>query len=221
VNLANSSQVLLTGQVASQPSADLIRRFARQLASPSAVVTDQLAVRTTGVPSAANAPQDVAGTSGAGTTASANPAPTVMSSGSTVCVTENNGEVFLTGTVGSTADLGTVENAVQPLVGKGRLVDHITIGSMNSATQIAASAPVDNSASTPAAQQTEVEQALHSIPRLANVNVQVAADGVHLSGSVDTTQDDQMAADLARQYVAARSVVDNLEVANRTQPPPQ
>jgi osmotically-inducible protein OsmY len=220
VNLANSSQVLLTGQVASQPSADLIRRFARQLASPSAVVTDQLAVRTTGVPSAANAPQDVAGTSGAGTTASANPAPTVMSSGSTVCVTENNGEVFLTGTVGSTADLGTVENAVQPLVGKGRLVDHI-IGSMNSATQIAASAPVDNSAATPAAQQTEVEQAVHSIPRLANVNVQVSADGVHLSGSVDTTQDDQMAADIVRQYVAARSVVDNLEVANRTQPTPQ
>ena len=69
------------------------------------------------------------------------------------------------------------------------------------------------------AQQGEVEQALHSVPRLSNVNVQVTADGVQLSGSVDTTQDDQMAADLARQYAPGRPVADNLAVANRTPPP--
>jgi hypothetical protein len=83
VNLSNLNQVLLTGQVASQPSAELIRGFAHQLASPSSVVTDQLAVRTIGVASSGNRPQDVAstslaGTTSAGVTASANsPATTV------------------------------------------------------------------------------------------------------------------------------------------------
>ncbi|HVH88323.1 MAG TPA: BON domain-containing protein [Terriglobales bacterium] len=229
VNLSSSSQILLTGQVASQPSADLIRRFAHQLASSSAVVTDQLAVRTTGVPAAANvsvpsaatAAQDVASTSGAGITADASSPATMVSPGSTVCVTENHGEIFLTGTVGSTAELGTVENAVQPLVGNGRLLDNLTIAGMNSGTQIATSTPAGNVGSTPPTQQSEVEQALHSIPRLSNVNVQVMGDGVHLSGSVDTMQDDQMAADVARQYAPGRPVLDNLAVANRTQAPRQ
>jgi hypothetical protein len=115
-----------------------------------------------------------------------------------------------------------VESAVQPLVGSGRLLDHITIGSVNSGTEVAAaSAAAPNTGPTPLPQQSEVEQALHSIPRLANVNVQVATDGVHLSGSVDTTQDDQMAADVARQYAPGRPVLDNLAVANHTQPPQQ
>jgi osmotically-inducible protein OsmY len=148
----------------------------------------------------------------------------VVSPGSTICLTENNGEIFLTGTVGSTADLGTVENAVQPLVGSGRLLDHLTIAGLNSGTQIAASAPVGTGEPTlpappSATQQSEVEQALHSVPRLANVNVQVAGDGVHLSGSVDSTEDDQMAANLARQYAPGLGVVDNLAVANGNQPP--
>jgi|tagenome__1003787_1003787.scaffolds.fasta_scaffold20961630_1 osmotically-inducible protein OsmY len=233
VNLADADRVLLTGQVASQPSAELIRRFAQQLVSPSALVVDQLAVRTAGIPSTGNAQQDVATTSGAstpapgttvagssaaGSAASANsPAPTV-STGSTVCVTENKGEVFLTGTVGSTTDLGTVESAVQPLVGGGRLLDQLTIASMNPGSQAAASAPVANAGPSQPTQQSEVEQALHSIPRLSNVNVQVAADGVHLSGSVDTPQDDQMASDVARQYAPGRPVVDNVTVARASQP---
>jgi osmotically-inducible protein OsmY len=233
VNLSNLNQVLLTGQVASQPSAELIRGFAHQLAGPSAVVTDQLAVRTIGVASSGNRPQDVAstslaGTTSAGVTASANSPATKVAPGSSVCVTENNGEIFLTGTVGSTADLGRVENAVQPLVGSGRLLDHITIGSMNSRTDTAASAPVVTAASasvvnvaSPPDQQSEVEQALHSIPRLSNVNVQVATDGVHLSGAVDSMQDDQMAADVACQYAPGRPVLNNLTVANRTQPAQQ
>jgi osmotically-inducible protein OsmY len=227
VNLADSDRVLLTGQVASQPSAELIRRFAHQLVNPSALVVDQLAVRSTGVPSAGNAQQNVAspsvgGATGASTTANANPPATTVSTGSTVCVTENNGQVLLTGTVLSTADLGTVESAVQPLVGSGRVLDHITIGSVNSGTEVAAaSAAAPNTGPTPPPQQNEVEQALHSIPRLSNVNVQVATDGVHLSGSVDTTQDDQMAADVARQYAPGRPVLDNLAVANHTQPPQQ
>ena len=216
VNVSNSSQALLTGQVASQPSADLIRRFAHQLAGPSALVTDQLAVRTTGVTSDGYPPPNTASTSSADT-ASANFPATAVSPSSTVCVTQNGGQLLLTGTVGSTADLGTVENAVKPLIGSGRLLDQLTIAGMNSANQTAASAPVGNVTPTPL-QQSEVEQALHSIPRLANVNVQVASDGLHLSGSVDSAQDDQMAADVARQYVAGRLVVDNLEVANRAQP---
>lgn len=241
VNVHNSSDVLLTGGVSSQSSAELIRRFAHQLSSPSAVITDQLAVRTAGVPSAGNAPQDVANTSGASMTASANASPTppsassTLSPRSTVCVTENNGQLFLTGTVGSTADLGTVETAVQPLVGSGRLLDHLTIAGMNSGTESPAPASSASAGVATAGvreeggavagnveaptQQSEVEQALHSIPRLSNVNVQLTADGVHLSGSVDTTQDDQMAADLARQYASGRPVVDNVVVANRTPPP--
>jgi hypothetical protein len=75
--------------------------------------------------------------------------------------------------VGSTKDLGTVENAVQPLVGSSRLLDHLTIASMNSGSQVAASAPISN-----------VSAAQHSAPlkctRLSNVNVQVAADGASL-----------------------------------------
>jgi osmotically-inducible protein OsmY len=224
VNLADSDRVLLTGQVASQPGAELIRRFAHQLVNPSALVVDQLAVRSAGVPPAGNAQQDSASTSGAtgaSTTPSTNSPATTVSTGSSVCVTENNGQILLTGTVLSTADLGTVESAVQPLVGNGRLLDHITIGSINSGTQVAAASVPANSEPTPPAQQSEVEQALHSIPRLSNVNVQVGTDGVHLSGSVDTTQDDQMAADVARQYAPGRPVLDNLAVANRAQPPQQ
>jgi osmotically-inducible protein OsmY len=130
--------------------------------------------------------------------------------------------------VGSTADLGSVENAVQPLVGSGRLLDHITIGSMTSRTDTGASAPVVTAASasvvnvaSPPDQQSEVEQALHGIPRLSNVNVQLATDGVHLSGAVDSMQDDQMAAEVARQYAPGRPVLNNLTVANRTQPAQQ
>ncbi len=231
VNLSSASQVLLTGQVSSQPSADLIRRFAHQLANASAVVTDQLAVRTNGAPSAPNnMPQDSASTSSANPAANTNPpastnppvstnASTTVSPGSTVCVTENNGQILLTGTVGSTVDLDSVESAVQPLVGSGRLLDHLTIAAINSGAQVAASAPSSNTESTPPAEQSEVEQAVHSIPRLANVNVQVAPDGVHLSGSVDTAQDDQMAMDVARQYASGRPVLDNLSIPNRTQAP--
>lgn len=217
VNLSSSSQTLLTGQVASQSSAELIRRFAHQLASPSVPLVDQLAVRTTGIPDSGNAPQDVRGGSSADTANTSSP-PIALSPGSTVCVGENSGQIFLTGTVGSTAELGAVENAVQPLVGNGRLLDQLTIGTVSSGTQIAAASPPANIETTPV-QQNEVEQALHSVPRLANVNVQVAADGVHLSGSVDTAQDDQMAADLAREYAPGRAVLDNMTVANRIQPP--
>ena len=258
VNVHNFSQVLLTGGLASQSSAELIRRFAHQLSSPSAVVTDQLAVAgspagagvaaagmqvgTADVHSAGNARQDGASTSDTGITASANSPPTplsrgsTLSPGSTVCVTENNSELFLTGTVGSPADLGTVQDAVQPLVGNRRLLDHLTIAGLNSRTEpptvagspAAADAAADEVLVTgdavagntpPPVQQNEVEQALHSIPRLANVNVQVAADGVHLSGLVDTTQDDQMAAELARQYAPGRPVLDKVAVTNRTPPP--
>lgn len=239
VNVHSSGDVVLRGGVSSQSSAELVRRFAHRLSSTSAVVTDQLAVRTAGVPSAGNASQEVASDPGTGITpgeSSASNALTqypTLSPGSTVCVTENNGQLFLTGTVGSTADLGTVENAVQPLVGGGRLLDHLTIASTNSGTAQQATSPASLGAAADTAppqggavatnvaeptQQSEVEQALHSIPRLSNVNVQVSADGVHLSGSVDTTQDEQMAAEVARQYASGRPVVDNLAVANRTPP---
>lgn len=229
VNLSNSNQMLLTGQVASQPSAELVRRFAHQLASPSVAVVDQLAVRTNGIPSAGNAPQAATSAAGAGTASSPSAPATVMSPGSAVCVSENSGALFLTGTVGSTAELGAVENSVEPLVGSGRLLDHLTIGSMNSGTQIAGSTVARSVGATPQSQndlettpapQNAVEQALHSVPSLANVTVQVAADGLHLSGSVDTTQDEQMAADLARQYASGREVLDNVTVASRA-PSPQ
>jgi osmotically-inducible protein OsmY len=227
INPSNSTQVLLTGQVASQPSADLIRRFAHQLANPGAAVVDQLAVRTNGVASAGSAPQPVSDARGAGTGSSANAPATFVSPGSAICVSENNGALFLAGTVGSTAELGAVENAVEPMVGSGRLLVHLIIGSMSSGTQVAASTavgtatttPLPNNAATSLDSQNAVEQALHSVPSLANVNVQLAADGLHLSGSVDTTQDEQMAADLARQYAAGRTILDNVTVANRAQPP--
>jgi len=219
VNVSSSRQVMLTGQLASATSADLIRRFAHQVAGPSAVVNDQLAVRTSGVPSAGNAPQDVPGTSGSAETMNANSQTTAVSPGSTVCVTENSGQTFLTGTVGSTAELGAVENAVQPLVGNGRLLDQLTIAGITSAGQMAPSASAADHA-TPPAQQNELEQALHSLPQLANVNVQVGSDGVHLSGSVDSTQDDQTASDIVRQYAPGRPVLDNMAVQNRMQPFP-
>jgi hypothetical protein len=200
------------------------------LASPSVAVVDQLAVRTNGIPSAGNAPQAAMSASGPGTASSPSAPTTVMSPGSAVCVSENSGALFLTGTVGSTAELGAVENSVEPLVGSGRLLDHLTIGSMNSGIQVAAGSvvaesagaapPTPNNIATTPAPQNAVEQALHSIPRLANVNVQVAADGLHLSGSLDTTQDEQMAADLARQYASGREVLDNVTVASRA-PSPQ
>ena len=217
VNISNFTQVLLIGQATSQTSADLLRRFAHQLASTSAVVNDQLAVRSAGVRSAANEPQDVAGISGAGATASANSPAAVVSPGSTVCVTRNNDQIFLTGTVGSTADLGTVENAVQPLLGNGRLLDQLTVAAMNSGAPTADSAP-PGSAATPV-RQSELEQALHSIPRLAGVNVQVKEDSVQLTGSVDTAQDDQMASDVVHRYAPGRPVLDEIAVVNRTQPP--
>ncbi len=230
VNLSNSDQALLSGQVSSQQSADLIRGFARQLASPSALVSDQLAVRTSGVPAAAGTAQYAASSSSAGTSTGNAPtenspggttSPRTVSPGSTVCVTENNGEVLLTGTVGSTADLGIAENAVQPLVGSGRLLDHLTISSANSGMQAAAYSSPSGVTPAPPSQQSAVEQAMHSIPRLANVNVQVANDGVHLSGSVDTKQDDQTAMEVAREYAPGRPVLDNLAITNRVQPPQQ
>jgi hypothetical protein len=227
VNLSNSNQVLLTGQVASQPSADLIRHFAHQLANPATTVVDQLAVRTNGTPSAASPMHDVTSVSD-GVKASSMDAPaTMLSQGSAVCVSENNRALFLTGTVGSTAELGAVESAVEPLVGSGRLLDHLTVGSTSSGTQVAGSAaaptavetlPANNVSATPDTQNA-VEQALYSVPRLSNVNVQFAADGLHLSGSVDTPQDGQMAADLAREYAPGQAVLNNITVASGAQPP--
>ncbi|MGZ4823480.1 MAG: BON domain-containing protein, partial [Terriglobales bacterium] len=162
----------------------------------------------------------------------------------TVCLNASNtGELLLTGTVASPSEVSAVEQAAQPLVAGGRLADQLTIGSLPSTSQVAtggtaglatestsaadastpsstaiASGPVP---STPApsgitAEENNVEQALHSIPRLANVDVEVRADAVRLSGTVDTVQDEQMATAIARQHVPGMSVIDNLTVAVRT-----
>lgn len=221
-NLSNSNQLVLTGQVGSQPSAELVRGFARKISNPSTTVIDQLAVRSSGASYGGNSPQNAAGATNGGLAAGSSlPA---LSPGSTVCLTENDGSLLLTGTVGSTAELGTVEDAVGSLVGPGRLVDQLTIANMNSAAQVAASPlSADEPASATQTQspsvQSEVEQAVHSIPRLAGVDVQVMADGVHLSGSVDTSQDAQSAADLAREYAPGRPVVNSLVVMNQPLPP--
>ena len=238
-NLSNT-QVLLTGQATSQASADLIRQFARTIASPKANLDDQLIVKTNGMVVAAP-PQ--ATTSPTGPENNTRPAAPVTA-GSTVCLNASNtGELLLTGTVASPSEVSAVEQAAQPLVAGGRLADQLTIGSLPSTSQVAtggttglatestsaadastpsstaiASGPVP---STPApsgntAEENDVEQALHSIPRLANVDVEVRADAVRLSGTVDTVQDEQMATAIARQHVPGMSVIDNLTVAVRT-----
>jgi osmotically-inducible protein OsmY len=90
-----------------------------------------------------------------------------------VCVSAaENGEVLLTGTVGSPADMDKVESAGL-LFGGYRLVDQLTTGAFGGET-----AANDNS---PSAIESRVEQALHSLPRLSSVDANYGGAIVRIS----------------------------------------
>ena len=229
-----SNQVLLTGQATSQASAALVRRFARQLGGTGATLNDQLATRSTGNSSAAPPASGMTGDLDTDATAGGAAATALVAAGSNVCVNANRGdEVLLTGTVGSPSELTAVERAAQPLVASARLMDQLTIGTLEARADVAADAGTRSSAESmtsdqpPAAAamasdtgvqatQSELEQVLHAIPRLSNVDVAMSAEGVRLTGMVDTSQDEQMARDIARQHAPGQSIVDNITVAGRT-----
>ncbi len=155
-----------------------------------------------------------------------------LTPGSNVCVNvSNSNEVLLTGTVASGTELSAAERAAQPLVAGARLTDQLTIGTVNSGTAAAntggagaPSAQPSASAASNAGTSTadsELEIALHSVPRLSNVDAAVTTDSVRLTGTVNTSQDDQMARDVARQHAPGRSIVDNVTVAGRAGAEPE
>ncbi len=232
--------MLLTGQATSQGDADLMRQFAQQLGGSSATLIDQLATRSNGVISNTAPPT---ATTNSQTYA---PAGVVTPGSVVCVNVDNHNELLLTGTVGSPAELAAVENSAQPLAGGARLVDQLTIGTVATASSAGATGgmtgvatnnntqgarPPESGAAiatssqptgTPAATagnptvQNDLEQALHSLPRLSNVDAEVTAGSVRLFGSVSSSADDQAARDVARQYAPAYEVIDNVTVsANR------
>jgi osmotically-inducible protein OsmY len=263
---------LLTGQAASQGGAELIRQFAVAVASPSSNFDDQLAVRSTG-DTQSPVPPGGAAENGANPPPVAGPdSGAAVSPGSNVCVNvSDNSEVLLTGTVGSPADLATVERAAQPLLGSERLIDQLTIADLSAgrgamqpgavgnsnavapyanaavpppisganrqaqppapgalasagpnAQPTAAGAPnpaITNPQTSLPVAQNQVEQALHSLPRLSNVNVDVSGDAIRLSGSVPTMADEHAAKDLAQQYAPGKPVLENMTITGAVQPP--
>ena len=234
-SVANNNRVILTGQTTSQANAEMLRQFALQLGGVSAALDDQLVTRSNGA----------SGTGSLPPSAPAN-ATVALTPGSTVCVNMSAGnDVLLTGTVASPTELSIVERAAQPLAAGARLSDQLTIGTLPPNPSVAemggvSGAAVSTATSAAAANapavagtvegsvaantgvpsvEGELEQALHSVPRLANVDVQLTGDTVRLSGTVDTTQDEQTARDITRQYAPGRSIVDNLTVAGRSPAP--
>ncbi len=216
VNVYSNSQVLLTGQAGSQVDAERLLQFAQQLGGSNATVLNQLATRTNGTfQNAALVPEMIF---------DANRLSSMVTAGSVVCVNVDNANaMLLTGTVGSPAELTKVEQTMQPLLGTSRLMDQLTTGTLRASRPNADTSaennpplsPRDNAQGPAAASQ--VEQALHSIPELSNVDAEVVASEVRLSGSVDTPEAERVAREIAQQYAPGRSIVDNLSVTKREQ----
>ncbi len=208
VNLSGGREVLVTGQTASQVDKERLQQFAQLLGGTNATVIDQLATRTENVnPGAGTASYALMPE----TILDANALGGLVTPGSVVCVNVNNNSLLLTGTVGSTGELANVEHALQPLLGNEHLVDQLTTGTLTGSA-----APQDNASSGGGAgvAESEVEQALHSIPRLSNIDATVSAISVRLSGSVETAEDEQVALGIARQYAPGRSIIDNMTVTH-------
>ncbi len=211
VNVSNA-QVLLTGQAESQEGADLIRQFAHQVGGPAAALNDQLTATGSATSAAAQQPS----ASPSNPTSNLAPAAAAVTPGSSVCVNVRSpGEVLLSGTVASPQEATAVEQAAKPLVASAHLNDQLTMGSLGAVQSSTAS--VATSGET--ADESTLAQSLHAIPRLSNVDASVSSDSVRLTGTVDTSQDDQMARDIARQHAPGLSVVDQITVAGRTPQP--
>lgn len=212
VNVSNSHQASLTGQAGSQLDRDRLEQFAQQLAGTNATVLDQLATRANGAYANAGNPQDLPPE----TILNAADLTGLVTPGSVVCVNaDNSNAVYLTGTVGSSAELASVEQRLQPLLGDARLVDQLTTGTLTSRGPEAS--PTATPANTGGSAESEVKQALHSIPRLSNVDAAVGSTTVRLSGSVETPEDEQVAREIAQQYAPGKSVIDSLTVTGREQ----
>jgi osmotically-inducible protein OsmY len=207
VNVYNS-QVVITGQAASQTDADALRQVAQQLGGANTTIVNQLTVNGSPVANSTSTMANSAASS------------SLLSPGSVVCMNaDNNNQVLLTGSVASAGELGTVERTLQPMVGKERLVDQIntpngTVASAGSGASAASnSGTVSASSASPAVTQTRVQEAVHSLPRLSNVDAEVSANQVRLSGSVPSRDDDDDARDIAQQYAPGYDVVDNLTIS--------
>ena len=224
----DTAQVALEGNATSPNDAENFRAFARQLGGRADVV-DHLVLNNNQASAAA-----------ASNAAPAAPGSSIVRAGSVVCMkSDQPNEVVLTGHVGSAAELANVERAVQPLLGGARLVDQLStgeeaaaqnVGQPSAATIPAPSNGAPSSAGAPASSSTAgemaatnnsgidsdagLEQALHSIPHLSGVEAETAADGIHLSGSVDSADDHQMARNIAQQYANGRAVIDNVTVGS-------
>ncbi len=213
VNLNSPQRVLLTGQASSQWDRTRLEQFAQQLAGTNATVLDQLATGAHGGYANGATLQDAPPE----TILDASDLSGLITPGSVVCVNaDNNNALSLTGTVGSSAELANVEQKLQPLIGNGRLIDQLTTGTFAQAGAPEA-APPATAANTAGPAESVVEQALHSIPRLSNVDAAVGATTVRLSGSVETDEDRQVARGIAQQYAPGRSIVDALTVTAREQ----
>lgn len=234
--------MFLTGETSSQADAERLRQFARQLGGTNANFIDQLGTRSNGGMSSMHSNESTPSSAGASPSFPAPSPDAIVTPGSVVCLgADNYDQVLLTGTVGSPAEFAKVEESVQPILGDDRLVDELTTGTVEvasqastaggtsgtatsanagSATSAAGSAgtiasssqqvSADASGTTLPISQSEVEQALHSIPSLSNVDAQVTASSVRLAGSVHTADDKQMARDIARQYAPNRDVIDDV-----------
>lgn len=213
VNVSNIHQVLLTGQTASRLDRSRLAQFALQLAGTNATVLDQLATRANGsLEGTINPQEDLPET-----ILNANALTGLVTPGSVVCVNaDSDNALLLTGTVGSSAELASVERSLQALVGNARLVDQLTTGKLDDTQARGAVSPA-TTRNTARPGGSEVEQALHSIPRLSNVDAEVSGGTVRLSGSVDNLEDAQVAQEIARQYAPGRSVIDALTVTRREQ----
>lgn len=208
----SNAQASLTGEAESQLDRERLERFAQQLAGTNATVVDQLATRANrGYDNAGN-PQDLPpeaildGTDLTG----------LVSQGSVVCVNTANNALMLSGTVASSAELASVERRLQPLFGDAPLVDQLTTGALANSRRPEPTPPA-TATNSAGAVGSEVEQALHSIPRLSTVDAEVGTTTVRLSGSVETPQDEQVAREIAQQYAPGRSVIDALIVTGRDQ----
>ena len=63
-----------------------------------------------------------------------------------------------------------------------------------------------------------MKQALHSLPRLSNVDADVTDTAVLLRGSVSTQQDREIARDIAFANVNGRNLIDDLTISAGARP---
>jgi osmotically-inducible protein OsmY len=245
VNVYNNNQVQLTGRAVSATDADRMRQFARQIAGSAATIDDQLATRINGVYSSANPAESTPATPGANAASrgsAVTPGSVVclnMDNSNSVLLTGTVGSAADLSAVEQSVqsllgnprlldqlNVGAIDagSRVAATGGTSGLATSTTAGA--DAPRTAANAaiaspsqPLGTAASgttTPAA-ASDLEQALHSIPRLSNVDAELTANSVRLSGSVNTPDDQQTAREIARQYAPGREILDNLTVAARDQ----